>query len=459
MTPARSRETPPDLAKPAKPAKMMKKRTLLRRILPLPLLALLASSGAVAPATSSASEEDGMPFANWPQWRGPSGTSVAPAGSYPVTFSPSKEVLWKAALPGVGSSTPAVWGERIFVTCGIDGNDAVLAYDWSGRELWRTALGPERPGKHKNGSGANPSPIVDGERIVVYYKSGTVASLSHEGKVHWKTNLQSRFGEDTLWWDLGTSPVFAGGRIVVAVMQEGESYLVALEPSDGSVAWKIDRTFPVQKETGQSYTTPYVAEIDGRETLVVWGADHLTGHDPADGSVLWTCGGFNPEDKPMWRVIASPAIVDGIAVVPYGRTQFTAGIRLGGSGDITATARLWERDDLGADCPSPVGRDGRAYVLTDRGAIHCLDVETGRDLWSGAIPRASASFYSSPVLAGDLLYCAREDGMVAVVRVGDSGMELLSQNDMGELIAAAPVPVRNRLLIRGIDHLYCLGAE
>jgi len=397
--------------------------------------------------------------ANWPQWRGPEGTSLATPGNYPTQFSPSENVVWSVKLPGVGSSTPAVWEDRIFVTAGIEGEDAVLAYDWQGTELWRVKLGPERPGKHKNGSGSNPSPITDGQNLIVYYKSGTVASLSHAGKVNWKVNLQQQFGEDTLWWDLGTSPVFAGGHIVIAVMQEGASYVVALNPADGTMVWKTDRTFPVQKETGQSYTTPYVTKIDGQETIVIWGADRLTGHDPKDGKALWTCGGFNPEDKPMWRVIASPGIVDGIAVVPYGRTKFTAGVKLGGSGDITASARLWERNDLGADCPTPVGRDGRVYVLSDRGEIHCVDAKTGKDLWSGAIPRASANYYASPVLAGDLLYCPREDGTVAVVKISDTGMEVVAQNAMGERLVAAPVPVRDRLLLRGVDHLFCLGAK
>ena len=417
----------------------------------IPTSSLLGFAGLISLSTLSA--------ANWPQWRGPDGTSLALPGDYPTKFSPSENVLWKVKLPGVGSSTPAVWGDRIFVTCGIDGEDGIIAFDWNGTEIWRETLGPERAGKHKNGSGSNPSPITDGKNLVVYYKSGTVASLTHEGKVNWKTNLQEQFGEDTLWWDLGTSPVFAGGNIVIAVMQEGESYVVALNPSDGKVAWKVDRTFPVQKESGQSYTTPYLTTIDGVETLVIWGADRLTGHDPKTGETLWTCGGFNPEDKAMWRVIASPGFVDGIAVVPYGRTKYTAGVKLGGSGDITATARLWERDDLGADCPTPVGRDGKVYLLSDRGEIHCLDAKTGKDLWKGAIPRASSNYYSSPILAGDLLYAAREDGMVAVVRVSDSGMELVSQNEMGERIAASPVPVSNKLLVRGVDHLYCLGTK
>lgn len=418
-----------------------------------PTLALSLCVVLTASTSATCAEND------WPQWRGPLGTSVTQAGDYPSRFSPTENLLWKVSLPGVGSSTPIVWGDRIFVTCGIDGQDGVLAYDWTGKEVWRKTLGKERPGKHKNGSGSNPSPITDGKNLFVYYKSGTVASLTLNGELNWQTNLQEKFGQDTLWWDLGTSPVFAGGHIVIAVMQEGESFVVALKPADGSVVWKTDRTFPVQKESGQSYTTPYVTMIDGRETIVIWGADRLTGHDPEDGKTLWTCGGFNPEDKAMWRVIASPGLADGIAVVPYGRTKFTAAVKVGGEGDITATARLWERNDLGADCPTPVAHAGRAYVLSDRGKIHCLDLKTGKDLWTGEIPRASANFYSSPILAGDRLYCAREDGVVAVVKVGESGMEVLAENAMGERLAAAPVPVRDRLLIRGVDHLFCLGSR
>tara|TARA_R110002096_G_scaffold104771_10_gene230722 strand:- start:3338 stop:4609 length:1272 start_codon:yes stop_codon:yes gene_type:complete len=419
----------------------------------LPFQSILVVVGILLPL-SHASAND-----NWPQWRGPDGLSLAAPGDYPTEFSPEKNVQWKVKLPGVGSSTPIVWGDQIFVTSGINGEDGITAYNWKGDQVWQETLGKERPGKHKNGSGSNPSPITNGEDLIVYYKSGTVASFSLDGKLKWKTNLQERYGEDTLWWDLGTSPVFAGGNIVIAVMQEGESYLVALNPADGSEVWKADRTYEVQKETGQSYTTPYVTEIDGKETIVVWGADRLTGHNPENGEIIWTCGGFNPDDKPMWRVIASPAFTEGIAVVPFGRTKFTAGVKMGGSGDITEGSRLWEREDVGADCPTPVGRDGKVYLLTDRGKIHCIEATTGKDIWTGAIPRAAAKYYSSPILAGDLLYCAREDGVLATVQISDDSMEVLSQNEMGERLAAAPVPVNGKLLVRGVEHLYCFGSE
>ena len=111
---------------------------------------------------------------NWPQWRGPTGDSVVAPGAYPTEFSKDENVRWKIKLPGLGSSTPIIWDKNIFVSGGDNGNDSVQSYDWNGKLNWKMTFGPERPGKHKNGSGANSSPITDGENLYVYFKSGTV---------------------------------------------------------------------------------------------------------------------------------------------------------------------------------------------------------------------------------------------------------------------------------------------
>lgn len=397
---------------------------------------------------------------NWPQWRGPLANGVAADGDYPVEFTSDQGVAWIAALPGAGCSTPAVWDDSIFVTCGIDGQDGVLCFAMDGRERWRKQLGPERPGKHRNGSGSNPSPVTDGERIIVYFKSGTLACFDFAGRESWRVNLHEKYGADTLWWDLGTSPVLAGDRVIVAVIQAGESYLVALEVATGDALWKAPRQFERPQESDQAYTTPQVVRIDGRDQLVVWGADHLTGHDLETGKMLWQCGGFNPDDQPMWRVIASPAIDGGIAVVPYGRSEYLAGIRLGGAGDVTESVRIWEKQGRGqgADVPTPAAKNGRAYVLGDAGRITCLTVATGDEIWTDDLPRSRSKFFSSPVLAGDKLYAAREDGIVFVGRIRDEGFELLAENDMGETIIAMPVPIRGGLLIRGREHLFRIAS-
>jgi outer membrane protein assembly factor BamB len=256
---------------------------------------------------------------NWPQWRGPQATGVAEPGDYPVKFSSTEGVEWKVDLPGRGTSTPAVWGDRIFVTSPIDGEDGVLCYDMHGKELWRKKLGKERTGKHGNATGSNSSPTTDGKSVVVYFKSGTLACFGMDGSEKWKLNLQDKYGKDTLWWDLGTSPVIHGDQVIVAVVQTGDAYLVALDINTGKQIWKTKRQYDCPVECDQSYSTPQIVKSDGRDVIVTWGADHLTGHDAADGKLLWECGGFNPKDEGNWRTIASPSVSDGVAIVPHGR--------------------------------------------------------------------------------------------------------------------------------------------
>ncbi len=399
---------------------------------------------------------------NWPQWRGPNGNGVAEPGRYPTTFSASNDVLWQAALPGRGSSTPVVWNDAVVLTSGIgegtNGQDSVLCFDFrSGKHLWQVALGPQRPGKHRRGNGSCPSPVTDGKRVFVYFKSGTLAALDFDGRVLWETNLQTRYGKDTLWWDLGTSPVLADGRLIVAVLQEGDSYIAALDPANGRELWKTARTFPCREESGQSYATPLVTGQNGHTVLLVWGADHLTAHDTATGKSLWSCGGFNPNNKANWRDIASPAFSQGIALVPYGREQFLCGVRTDGRGDVTATARLWEKRGIGTDSATPVAIDGQAYLVNFKGRVWGLDLATGRELWTTALPNGKGAFYSSPVLAGDALYFCREEGDVYVGRIEEAGLRIVNQTRFEDVFVASPVLVRDRILLRGERRLFCIG--
>jgi outer membrane protein assembly factor BamB len=393
----------------------------------------------------------------WPQWRGPHANGVAAPGDYPVEFSADEGLAWTIELPGLGMSTPAVWGDKIFVTCGIDKKDSIVAYDFAGKELWRESFGEEVAGEHQNGSGSNPSPVTDGEHVIAYFKSGRIACLSPEGEVLWDESLS--YDIEDLWWDLGSSPVIAGDCVIVAVMNAGDSYVAALDLKTGKERWKTPRKDQRPPESDQSYTTPQLAKIDGRDAVIIFGADYLTAHDAATGDLLWERDGFNPENEGMWRVIASPAVSEGIAIVPFGRAKFLAGVKM----TSTGAEKIWERGanerEIGVDVPTPVTSGHLAYVLTDKGRIECLDLRDGESQWDGELPRNRAKYYASPVLAGDKLYCAREDGVIFVVDVKE-GFKLLTEegNDMGEKIIASPVPIHDGLLIRGVDHLFRAGA-
>lgn len=395
---------------------------------------------------------------DWPSWRGPQDRGSVDQGSYPAKLD-EQSLAWKAPLPGKGCSTPIVSDETVFVTAPVEGKDALLAFDLNGKQLWRAVFGPEDPGKHRNGSGSNASPVTDGDAVFVYFKSGTLAAVERDGAVRWKTNLVERYGEDTLFWDHGTSPVLTERHVVMTRMHNGESWLAAFDKADGQLAWKVDRNYDTPVEGDHGYSTPLVIEHDGRESLLVWGAEHLTIHSAEDGAVVWSCGKFNPEKNRLWPSIAMPVVVDDMAVIAFGRNDRGIprlhGVRLRGEGDATDTAHAWLRKDVGTFVPSPVAYQGRVYLVRDRGEVECVDPATGRTLWSDSLPKGRASFYASPLIAGGRLYAAREDGLVLVADVGEQGMKLLSENDLGEPIIGSPVPAGGRLLLRGQQHLFC----
>ncbi|MFM1903059.1 MAG: hypothetical protein RLZZ440_959 [Planctomycetota bacterium] len=404
---------------------------------------------------------------NWPNWRGLGLDGTARGSGYVDSWSPEKHVRWRVALPGLGASTPAVWNDRVVVTCGIDGKDAVVCLDRSGQEQWRRELAAERPGKHKKATGCNPSPVTDGEHVWVYFKSGELACLRlTDGGVEWQTNLQERFGEDTLWWDLGTSPVLTEKAVVVAVMQTGPSYLVAFDRTTGELAWKHDRQLDAPEEAAQSYTTPLVLAGDSArgepaEMLVVLGADHVTAHDAADGRELWRVGGLNPDGNTFFRSIASPVAVDDLVIAPYARGGTITAIRRGGKGDVTDTHVAWVRKDLGADVPTPAAQAGRVVVCTDKGRVVCLDAATGTTLWEDELPKNRNAYSASPVLVDGRVLVTREDGHSLLLEPPVAGGEpsLVGTGDVGEMTVATPVCIDGEILLRTHDSLWCIGGR
>ena len=427
------------------------KRILIQRL----LLACLVAK--LAPACGVAAEDPG----NWPRWRGPHDNGSAAPGVYPVQWD-ATNVLWKAPLPGKGCSTPIVWAGQIVLTAPIKGLDAVLAFDWAGKPLWERTFGPEEVGKNRNGSGSNPSAATDGQGLFVHFKSGTLAALEMDGRVRWQTNLVAGFGPVHLYWDQGTSPVLTEKAVVMARVHHGESWVAAFDKASGKLLWKVPRNYETPVEGDESYASPLVLRQEGKEAVLVWGAEHITTHDAADGQVLWWCGDFNPRAMGNWPTVASPVLAGDIVVVPGGRADRAQprlyGIRLGGKGDVTATHRAWKREDVGTFVPTPAVDKGRVYVLRDDGTVECIEPGTGKTLWQGAFPKGRAKFHASPVIAAGKIYAARDDGVVFVAPV-EGEFKVLAENRMEEQIIASPVPVSNRLLLRGEKHLFCVGEK
>ena len=399
---------------------------------------------------------------DWRAWRGSLANGSFEGGSFPHEFNAEK-FLWRTELPGKGCSTPIVLDGRIYLTCPADGKDALLCFDADGKELWRAVFGPEDAGKHRNGSGSNASPVTDGEAVFVYFKSGTFAAVELDGAVRWKTDIVERFGKANLFWDHGTSPVLTSKHVVMTRMHNGESWLAAFNKASGEIAWKVARNYETPVECDHGYTTPLVIDHQGQESLLVWGAQHLTIHNASNGEVTWSCGNFNPDGNKLWPQIATPVIVGDIAVIAYGRNDrgipLLYGVKLTGSGDVTETAHVWKRDDVGTFVPTPIAYKGHVYLVRDRGEVACLDPATGKTVWEAALPKHRSNYYASPLIAGDKLFAPREDGVVFVASVADGQFKLLAENNMEESVIGSPVPMGSRILIRGEKHLFCAAAE
>jgi outer membrane protein assembly factor BamB len=394
---------------------------------------------------------------DWPMWRGTQSSGSIHDGKYPRELGLG-EIAWKVELPGKGCSTPIVFEQKIYVTAPVDGLDAVLCFDASGKELWRTTLGPEDPGKHPNASGSNSSPVTDGAGVFAYFKSGMMVALEMDGSIRWQENIVDRFGKVEMFWDYGSSPVLTGSNVILIRMHAGDSWLAAFDKQTGEMAWKADRNYETPVENDQCYTTPLVLDYQGKESILSWGAEHVTIHNAANGNLVWSSGGFNPDGNRLWPAIASPVVVGDVAIIAHGRADRQNprlfGVQLTDRSVTSESSRLWSRDDIGTFVPTPVVLGDRVVILGDQGEIDCVDPQTGRTIWQARLPKHRAKFYASPLMAGNILYAVREDGVVFIAELEGDQLNFLAQSDIGESVIGSPIPFGDGLLIRGENHLF-----
>lgn len=394
--------------------------------------------------------------ADWPAWRGPNGNGTATGEGYATTWSANQNIAWRVDLPEKSGSTPIVANDLIILSGGVGGKNAVLAFDLKGEKKWQVTFGTEVEGKHRKGSGSNPSPVSDGERIYAYYKNGDFAAVDFSGNIVWQRNLQKDYGADTLWWDLGTSPVLTSQHVVVAVVQTGPSYLAGFNKATGKTEWKVTRDTGAPEEAAQTYSTPVVTHFNGQEQIVVLGADQVTCHVAANGKQLWNLSGMNPDQDKYFRSISSPVVTGDIVIAPYARGKTLTAIRMGGEGDISKSNVLWTKEGTSADVPTPVAVDGKVYVCTDKGVVACFETESGKEVWRTELEKNRNAYSSSPILVEGHLYLVREDAATFVLDAA-TGKELQAANTLpDEYIVATPVFYEGHILLKTFDHLYCI---
>ena len=419
--------------------------------------------------------------ADWPQWRGPNGSGIVDDANVPDKWSASENLVWKAALAGLGVSSPIVSGDRVFVTSQIgagvrrEGNHPRLAQGAAaasagerplpvsrddrtmfvveafqrsdGKKLWEyrvEAVGP-LPGVHDKHNLASPSPVTDGQMVYAWFGTGQVAALDMNGKVVWERHLGKENSPFDINWGHSSSPTLFQDSLILLCDHAPAAYLLAVDKRTGKDRWKTDRG-----RGRASYTTPFVVATSSGPELIVNSSERVDAYDPRTGAFLWHVGGSNQFPIP------TPTFHNGIVYMSRGyRSGPYLALRPGGRGDISSSHVVWQVNTGAPYISSLVYDAGLLYMANDVGALTAVDATTGAKVWQ---ERVDGIFSASPVAAGGKIYFVSETGETIVVRSGRQPA-VIAKNDIGERLIASPAVSKGQIFLRSDGQLFCVGKK
>ncbi len=396
---------------------------------------------------------------NWPQWRGPHGDGTSSEKGLPVKWGREKGVAWRLALPGPAGSTPAIWGDRIFLTTPEKDEIKLLCVSTGGDVVWSRTVGAgDKEIRGDEGNNASPSPTTDGEHVWAFAGTGDLACFDVRGREVWRKNLQKLYGEYDHWHGMSNTPLLVGDTLYQMCLQMEDPYIVAFDKLTGEVRWKVDRESDARHESRHSYASPILYSDEKRKLLLIHGADYLTAHSLTDGSEVWRVGHLNPKGSynEYLRFVASPVATRGLVVVPSAKGQPVLGVSPDGKGTIAESNLRWKRGRDTTDVPTPAIHDGIVYLMRENGVLITLDAKSGDEIYLERVHKVRQR--ASPVVADGRVYIADRNGTVHVVRAGRT-FEILASNDMGEGIASTPAISGGRIYVRTLKGLYAIGGE
>ena len=429
-------------------------RSIFRRILLVSLMcSLTASFGFAAPLKDSEM---------WKQFRGNDGTAIAAGQKVPVNFG-KENLRWSVHLPGPGSSSPVIWGKRLFVTSeNREGGsvELVCLNAKSGKSIWSQKISTGSYHLHNFNNLASGTPCVAESRVVLgWYDDSTahamVSAYSHDGEAIWTQDL----GQFDSYHGISFNPIASGDRVIVGNMHMGGGSIVAYSLADGSLLWS--RPNPVKTRT--SYAAPLIRTLrgsDAKEVVIAGELIGLVGLDFATGNENWSLPqAFNH------RTITSPIVVKddpvtGDVLIAAGNKNgvyFAARMpRISNGERVSEPAKVWSMESRAPYVPTPAVVSDVVYALHDGGTLSALDSSTGSVNWQGKL---LGNFYASPVLVGDKLYCLSREGDMWVVEPGDE-FKLLKTSSLNppedvRFCDATPAVAHNRLYVRMGSRLDC----
>lgn len=390
---------------------------------------------------------------DWAEFRGPTGQGISRATKVPTEWSATKNVAWKADLPGGGWSSPVVVGGKVYLTtavetkkpAGLELRALCLDAD-NGKLLWNELVFTTKSVRmHGKNSHASPTPIVAGERLYVHFGHYGTACLDLSGKVKWKNDELSYSPVH----GNGGSPVLVDGLLVFSRDGSSVRELVALDADTGKVKWKKARSGNPPRKF--SFSTPLVITVNGKKQIISPASDQVAGYDAKTGEEIWKAR------YEGYSVIPRPVYAHGLLFIVTGYDSSSViAVKPDGKGDVTETHVAWTVTDNAPHTPSLLAVGDELYMVSDKGFATCLDAKKGRVHWSQRL--AGSGYSASPVYAEGRIYFLSENGICTVVKA-DTKYELVAKNELGERTLASPAVIDGALFIRTKERLYRFGEK
>jgi outer membrane protein assembly factor BamB len=415
---------------------------------------------------------------DWPQWRGAGGAGIGRGASYPSAWSATEHVAWKTAIPGKGHSSPVIYGNRLFITTAIQGEQIpgrkapdhlgfdfkpgylhpdsvgvdfantlkVLALDAdTGAIVWdRTVYsGPMHDNRHSSNTYASASVVTDGKMLYASFESEGFYAFDVDGTLKWKVSFG---GMAKAGLGPGTSPILFGRLVILqADLEMGEgSSIVALDRITGKEVWRTKRA------NRRSWATPLLVTTGGRTELIASGAEAVVAYDPETGKELWKTDGTRSHPIPSF--VAGHGLVFATA---GSSSKVAFAIRPGPDGEQNGSRIAWRYNKGTAYVASPILVGDYLYMVSDGGIMTCLEAKTGTVVYEGGRVPVPATFRASPVAFGDKILLTSEEGDTFVIRTGPKH-EVLATNPLGEPVWASAALAHGRVYLRSDKHVFAI---
>lgn len=422
---------------------------------------------------------------NWPSFRGPNASGVADGTPLPVDWDvpTGRNVRWKTPIPGLGHSSPVVWGSRLFVSTAISGADNPelkvglygevdsvndpTTHRWlihaldvkTGAIVWQKTVhtGVPKIKRHPKSTHANSTLATDGKHLVAFFGSEGLYCFDLDGKLLWQKNLgvldSAFFAAPEAQWEFGSSPVIFGNRVLVQCDVLNGSFIAALSLEDGREIWRAAR------EDVPTWGTPTVHVVAGRAQAIVNGFKHAGAYDVDTGKEIWRLAGGGDIPAP------TPVVAHGLAFLTsaHGPSAPVYAVRLEATGDISLKAGetsnryiAWSYPRDGAYMATPIVYGDYLYNCRVNGVLLCYTARTGQRQYQTRLGGGVTGFTASPVAGDGKVYFPSEDGDVYVVKAGPA-FELMAKNSMGDVCMASPAIADGVIYFRTRSHVVAVA--